>query len=58
LGINFNVAGHQGTGRVLKEAAKQGMGVVAREAFMKGSLFEMAKEAGIENKTLLPCMQE
>ena len=51
--INFNLADHQGTKRVFKEAAKLGMGVVAREAFMKGSLFEMAKEAGIENKTLL-----
>ncbi|MCK9600041.1 MAG: hypothetical protein M0R06_13435 [Sphaerochaeta sp.] len=45
-------------GRVLKEAAKQGMGIVARETFMKESLFEMAKETGIKNKTLLPCMQE
>jgi len=51
--INFNAADHQGSRRVLKEAAKNGMGVVAREAFMKGALFEMAKEAGIENKTLL-----
>jgi len=53
LYINFNLAEQQGSRRVLKAAAKQGMGVVAREAFMKGSLFEMAKEAGIENKTLL-----
>lgn len=51
--INFNFADHIARENVLKEAAKQGMGVVAREAFMKGALFEMAKEAGIENKTLL-----
>lgn len=51
--INFNLADHQGSRRVLKEAAQNKMGVVTREAFMKGSLFEMAKEAGIENKTML-----
>lgn len=51
--INFNFADHQGSRRVLKEAGKHNLGVVVREAFMKGALFEMAKEAGIENKTLL-----
>jgi aryl-alcohol dehydrogenase-like predicted oxidoreductase len=51
--INFNFADHQATKQVFKEAAKANMGVVAREAFMKGALFEMAKEANIEDKTLL-----
>lgn len=50
--INFNFADHQGYA-VIKEAERQGLGVIAREAFMKGSLFEMAKQANIGNLTLL-----
>ncbi len=45
--INFNFADYQAQRKVLKAAAAQGMGVVDREAYMKGQLFHMAKEAEI-----------
>jgi aryl-alcohol dehydrogenase-like predicted oxidoreductase len=47
--INFNFGDDGGTRQVLPLAKKMGMGVIAREAFMKGNLFKMAKEAGIED---------
>ncbi|MEA5032760.1 MAG: aldo/keto reductase [Sphaerochaeta sp.] len=46
--INFNFGDHCGAKQVLPQAKTAGLGVIAREAFMKGALFEMAKEAGIE----------
>lgn len=49
LFINLNVADDAGRRRVLPAAAKAGMGVVGREAFMKGELFKMAAEVGITN---------
>ena len=53
LYINYNFADHVGSKKVLPAAHKQEMGVVVREAFMKGALFTMAKEAGIEDKGVL-----
>ena len=47
--MNFNFADYQGERKVLKAAKAQGMGVVTREAYMKGQLFHMAKEAQMEN---------
>lgn len=47
--MNFNFADYQGERKVLKAAKAQGMGVVTREAYMKGQLFQMAKEAQMEN---------
>ena len=47
--INFNIADDGGARRVLPEVAKRGMGVFCREAFMKGGLFRMGQEAGIED---------
>ena len=51
--INFNFADHCGSKKVLPAAKEQGMGVVGREAFMKGALFTMAKEAEIEDTNAL-----
>jgi len=51
--INYNFADHCGSRKVLPAAKRQSMGVVVREAFMKGGLFTMAKEAGIEDKAKL-----
>lgn len=45
--INLNFADHAGRGRVLPAARAAGMGVIAREAFMKGELFRMAAEVGV-----------
>jgi aryl-alcohol dehydrogenase-like predicted oxidoreductase len=47
--MNFNFADYQGERKVLKAAKAQGMGVVTREAYMKGQLFHMAKEAQMDN---------
>lgn len=47
--INFNFGDRGAEKRVLPAAAASGLGVIAREAYMKGNLFRMAKEAGIEN---------
>ena len=47
--INFNFGDSRGAKQVLPRAKAGGLGVIAREAFMKGNLFKMAKEAGIEN---------
>lgn len=51
--MNFNFADCQGERKVLGAAAERGMGVVDREAFMKGALFDMAREAGVGDRTLL-----
>lgn len=45
--MNFNFADYQGERKVVKAAKDRGMGVITREAYMKGQLFHMAKEAGI-----------
>jgi predicted aldo/keto reductase-like oxidoreductase len=51
--INFNFADHQGKTKVFEQAARNNLGIVVREAFMKGALFDMADEAGITDKTAL-----
>lgn len=45
--INFNFGDCGALKNVFPAAARAGMGVIAREAFMKGAMFHMAKEAGI-----------
>lgn len=45
--INFNFGDHGCTKRVLPKVRELGLGLIAREAFMKGALFRMAKEAEI-----------
>ena len=51
--INYNFADHAPQRKVLPLARERGLGVIAREAFMKGELFQMAAEAGIEDKSRL-----
>jgi aryl-alcohol dehydrogenase-like predicted oxidoreductase len=51
--INFNFANDCGRHKVLPVAGERGMGVVAREAFMKGALFKMGEEAGIVDRNAL-----
>ena len=51
--MNFNFADYEGERKVLKAAKEQKMGVITREAYMKGQLFQMAREAEIENVTAL-----
>jgi aryl-alcohol dehydrogenase-like predicted oxidoreductase len=53
LFINFNFANDCGRHKVLPAASERGLGVVSREAFMKGALFEMGAEAGITDRNLL-----
>ena len=43
--INFNFGDHTPGEGIIPLAKKKGLGVIAREAFMKGDLFKMAKEA-------------
>ena len=47
--VNLNIGDDSATGKVLPAARRAGMGVIAREAFMKGRLFAMAEEAGISD---------
>ncbi len=51
--INFNFADFCPAERVLPMAAAKGLGVFAREAFMKGELFHMAEEVGLGDTTAL-----
>lgn len=51
--INFNFADYGSKRKVLPTAMKEGMGVITREAFMKGEFFKMAEEAGYTDKTEL-----
>lgn len=43
--INFNFGDHTPGDRVIPLAKELGLGVIAREAYMKGDLFKMVKEA-------------
>lgn len=45
--INFNFGDHTPGDHILPLAKEKGMGVVAREAFMKGDLFKMAAQTGL-----------
>ncbi len=47
--INFNFADYQAQRKVFDAAKEKHMGIVTREAYMKGQLFRMAKEAQIED---------
>jgi aryl-alcohol dehydrogenase-like predicted oxidoreductase len=51
--INLNVADRAGRQTVLPAARAAGMGVVGREAFMKGELFRMGAEVGLTDRSLL-----
>ncbi len=53
LFVNFNFADSGAAARVLPAAADRGMGVFAREAFLKGALFRMGAEAGITDRNRL-----
>jgi len=53
LFINFNLGNDGAVRRVLPAAARAGMAVVAREAFMKTALFAMGREAGITDGDVL-----
>ena len=50
VNLNFNFADDGALGEVVPAAHKAGMAVFMREAFMKGALFTMAGEAGIEDR--------
>ncbi len=51
--INFNFADYCPAEKVLPLAAAKGLGVFAREAFMKGELFHMAEEIVLGDTTAL-----
>jgi len=51
--INFNFANSAAANKVLPLAKEKGMMVITREPFMKGSLFKMGREIGVENRDLL-----
>lgn len=51
--INFSFGDHQARKKVFPLCREKNMGVIVREAFMKGNLFDFAKEANIENNTLV-----
>lgn len=51
--INLNIANDGGVRKVLPAAAGRGMGVFARETFMKGALFQMGEEAGLTDRSRL-----
>ena len=53
IAINFNFADQGAVENVLPAAAERGMGVVTREAFLKGALFRMGGEAGIVDRDAL-----
>jgi aryl-alcohol dehydrogenase-like predicted oxidoreductase len=48
--INLNVADEAGRRNVLPAARAAGMGVVGREAYMKGELFTMGAQVGISDR--------
>jgi len=51
--INFNFADAGGERKVLPLAREKGLGVISREAFMKGELFKMGQEVGLADRNLL-----
>jgi aryl-alcohol dehydrogenase-like predicted oxidoreductase len=51
--VNLNFADAASRLRVLPAARAAGMAVIAREAFMKGELFKMAAEVGVEDHAAL-----
>ena len=53
--INFNFADNAAANKVLPLAKEKGMTVITREPFMKGALFKMGQEVGVNDKNLLAC---
>jgi aryl-alcohol dehydrogenase-like predicted oxidoreductase len=53
LFINFNLADCGAERHVLPTAARDGIAFIAREPFMKGTLFKMGEEAGYSDRGLL-----
>jgi aryl-alcohol dehydrogenase-like predicted oxidoreductase len=53
LNINFNIADHDPEREVFPLAGQLGMHVVVREAYIKGVLFRLGREAGITDDPLL-----
>ena len=53
LNINFNIADHAPDRNVFPFAGQCGMRVVVREAYLKGVLFRLGREAGITDDALL-----
>jgi len=51
--INFNFADYGATRKVFPFAIQKGLGVISREAFMKGQLFKMADEIGFSDRSKL-----
>jgi predicted aldo/keto reductase-like oxidoreductase len=51
--INFNFGDYQSENKVLPTAKEKGLGVITREAYMKGKLFKMAEEIGFTDKPKL-----
>ncbi len=51
--INFNFADYGGKERVLPLTRRNGLGVITREAFMKGELFKMGDEVGLTDRNRL-----
>jgi predicted aldo/keto reductase-like oxidoreductase len=53
INVNFNIADCGALEKVLPLAHKKGLGVITREAFMKGELFKMGKEVGLKDRNKL-----
>jgi aryl-alcohol dehydrogenase-like predicted oxidoreductase len=53
ISINFSFANASPADKVLPAAAEAGMGVITREVFLKGNLFEMGKEVGETDQSRL-----
>lgn len=53
LNINFNIADDEPEREVFPLARKSNMRVVVREAFVKGVLFRLGREAGLQDEALL-----
>lgn len=51
--INYNFGDHQPKNKVLPLASQKNMGVITREAFMKGRLFKIADAIGFTDKPTL-----
>jgi aryl-alcohol dehydrogenase-like predicted oxidoreductase len=51
--INFNFADYGAIRKVFPSATEKGLGVISREAFMKGQLFNMADEIGFSDRSKL-----
>lgn len=53
LAMNFSFADSAACNKVLPAAQSSGMGIITREVFQKGRLFEMGEEVGIADRSLL-----